>query len=1090
MDHAFSAPGAYTVVLHVTDDAGVSNSTSTDELQVIVNAPPVASAGTDRSVAIGEVITFDGSGSADADGRLIARDWDFGDGTAASGETVEYAYAKPGTFNVRLTVKDDSGTGTSTVSDQIRVRVNAPPVAEAGPDQLVTASTIRFDASGSFDADDEIVSYLWDFGDGNKGEGVSPEHVYARPGLYDVRLTVSDASGTIRNSASDTVQVRINTPPIADAGPDVIGAPGEELILQGSRSVDPDGDIAKWEWDFKDGNTGSGEITTHTFDAPGRYFVRLKVTDDTGHAKAIDYDETEVIINAAPIADAGDDIRVAPGQTFMLNASRSSDSDGTVTDFRWDVAGLDEPFFSETVELSLNEPGSYTAVLTISDDSGADNSLAEDQLTIRVNHAPVAEAGPDQITADSLVVFDAGASKDADGDGLTYTWDFGDGGTAQGAEVTHTYAAGGTYPVVLTVSDGTGLSNGTHTDALTVTINNAPVAVAGDNTRICTGDILVLDGSKSFDPDGGVLKYAWDFGDGSASDIVNPTKSYRRGGTYPVTLRVTDSSGLAHNSAADRIAVTVDQAPVADAGPDMRICANTEVFFDGSKSWDADGVVNRFIWDFGDGGSSGGDKPKHIYRRPGLYRAQLTIEGDPVGQCDIRASDEVLVEVTAAPVPHIDALSAVPAGSEIRLDGSGSYLDDGEITGWSWDFGDGTTSDGAVQTHVFREPGTYRVSLTVDSTADSDDCRQITAHHLITVNAPPVPDAGEDIVVGVNEEFVLDGSASKDPDGALESHSWDLGDGTTLEGVSVRHRFREAGRYEVRLTVSDTAGLANSEASDTVTVTVYDGVTAVLDAPDAVCVGEEVTLSAARSASPEAPISRFNWSFGDGTVSDAETVSKRFVSPGLYNVSVLVDDGMGRASSQRETSKVILVNQPPVPVAGPNRHVCPGVPVRFDATASSDADGQITSYEWNFGDGMTGTGAMPEHTFQQPGTYEVRLKVKDSSGSACSIREDALTVIVNAPPSADAGPDRQVFTGGANDAELFSAWRSYDPDGTDLNHTWDFGPDGQRNGERIAHSFSTPGDYTVTLTVSDGSGLSCGTSSDTMQVKVRAREAY
>ncbi len=88
----------------------------------------------------------------------------------------------------------------------------------------------------------------------------------------------------------------------------------------------------------------------------------------------------------------------------------------------------------------------------------------------------------------------------------------------------------------------------------------------------------------------------------------------------------------------------------------------------------------------------------------------------------------------------------------------------------------------------------------------------------------------------------------------------------------------------------------------------------------------------------------------------------------------------------------------------------------------------------------------PEHTYARPGTYDVTLKVIDDSGSSCDTREDRMTVVVNTPPTADAGPDREVFTGGANDAEVFSAWRSYDADGTDLSHTWDFGPDGQQSG--------------------------------------------
>ena len=96
------------------------------------------------------------------------------------------------------------------------------------------------------------------------------------------------------------------------------------------------------------------------------------------------------------------------------------------------------------------------------------------------------------------------------------------------------------------------------------------MAVAGENRQVCTGDTILLDGSKSSDADGGVLRYAWDFGDGTTSDIVNPTKSYSIGGTYPITLTVTDDSGLANGSSSSQLAVVADQGPVARAGEDLR----------------------------------------------------------------------------------------------------------------------------------------------------------------------------------------------------------------------------------------------------------------------------------------------------------------------------------------------------------------------------------------------------------------------------------------------------------------------------------------------------------------------------------------
>ena len=129
--------------------------------------------------------------------------------------------------------------------------VNEPPVAEAGEDQLVTSSEVRFDGTGSTDADGEIASYEWDFGDGGSGTGATPVHVYQKPG----DISCSSRSPTIPGpcaAARATVSVTVNAAPIADAGPDLVGAPGQELSFAAAGSLDPDGDVAQYLWQFKE----------------------------------------------------------------------------------------------------------------------------------------------------------------------------------------------------------------------------------------------------------------------------------------------------------------------------------------------------------------------------------------------------------------------------------------------------------------------------------------------------------------------------------------------------------------------------------------------------------------------------------------------------------------------------------------------------------------------------------------------------------------------------------------------------------------------------------------------------------------------
>ena len=318
VDHAYAAPGTYTATLTVADAAGVANSRSSDSVQIVVNAPPVAEAGPDRHVAIGEVITFDAGTSHDPDGSLIAYAWDFGDGARGDGKVVQYAYHRSGVYRVGLEVRDDSATDTSTASDALTVVVNEPPVADAGRDQTVSSSEVHFDGTGSRDPDGKVAAYAWDFGDGASGSGPTPVHVYQSPGSYRVRLTVTDDSGTLRSTASDEMQVVVNAPPIADAGPDLVGAPGQELNFVAAGSLDPDGDVAKYVWSFKDGAEADGARVTHKFDRPGVYNVRLSVKDNTDQDRAVDYDEAKVVINAAPVARAGPDVRAAPGDAVTL----------------------------------------------------------------------------------------------------------------------------------------------------------------------------------------------------------------------------------------------------------------------------------------------------------------------------------------------------------------------------------------------------------------------------------------------------------------------------------------------------------------------------------------------------------------------------------------------------------------------------------------------------------------------------------------------------------------------------------------------------------------------------------------------------
>jgi large repetitive protein len=167
-------------------------------------------------------------------------------------------------------------------------------------------------------------------------------------------------------------------------------------------------------------------------------------------------------------------------------------------------------------------------------------------------------------TDDLVASFDGTASSDPDGTIVSYTWDFGDGNNGTGATPSHTYGAGGTYNVQLTVTDNDGASNSV-THPVTVTPNQAPNAAftwSADNL------VASFDGTTSSDPDGTIASYAWDFGDGGNGTGSSAVHPYDDPGTYDVTLTVTDNDG-ATDSVTHSVTVSGEPTPFLIASDDF-----------------------------------------------------------------------------------------------------------------------------------------------------------------------------------------------------------------------------------------------------------------------------------------------------------------------------------------------------------------------------------------------------------------------------------------------------------------------------------------------------------------------------------------
>lgn len=559
--------------------------------------------------------------------------------------------------NAAVRVKDDKGNDLP-----IYFRPGKPAVAEkpAPPKPVVKAPDLKcnkytFDATSSYDPNNEKLSFLWDFGDGTTSTEPVVTHIYEKGGQYTVMLTVKDTSGLNCDTATTTQFVKVNTPPEpAFSAPDK-SCVGDEITFDAGATKDDTPESLTYMWDFGDGTTAEGKSVSKAYEKGGTYKVRLTVNDNAGTACSVETAQKMVAINTAPVADAGKDIDLClpAGQEYkiMFDGSGSKDADGNKLEYTWDF-GDGVVGNGEKISHVYQKGGNYTARLSVNDGSGTSCSSASDIVSIKLNKQPIAVAGENIVTCvGSEITLNGSASKDPDNDPLNFTWNLGDGTTANGATVTHNYAKGGNYRAVLEVDDGRGTTCSTASDSVGISINTAPTALLEKVEATCVGSKVNFDASGSNDPDGDTLRYSWDFGDGTVEEGGSKVShSYQKGGTYTARVTVDDKRGTACSVDSASTSVRLNTPPVANAGPNLVCCTDEQSVFDGSASHDADGDSLKYMWNFGDGGTAEGAKVTHVYTKGGTYSVTLRVDDNSGTSCS-SSSSGFTARVNERPVP-------------------------------------------------------------------------------------------------------------------------------------------------------------------------------------------------------------------------------------------------------------------------------------------------------------------------------------------------------------------------------------------------------------------------------------------------------
>ena len=256
--------------------------------------------------------------------------------------------------------------------------------------------------------------------------------------------------------------------------------------------------------------------------------------------------------------------------------------------------------------------------------------------------------------------------------------------------------------------------------------------------------------------------------------------------------------------------------------------------------------------------------------------------------------------------------------------------------------------------------------------------------------------------------------------------------------------------------------------------------------PETPYTGETVTFNATASYDPDGTIVSYVWDFGDNTTGGGNITTHAYTDDGNYTVTLNVTDNDGLSHTASDT--ITVLNRPPVVTFTENAtSVLTYESIHFDASGSSDLDGNITSYFWDFGDETNATGVIVDYAYADNGTYTVTLTVTDDDGATNSTT--APKTVLNRSPVANFTWEPEVPR--INEVMTFNATASYDLDGNITSYYWDFGDEINATvyEPMVNHTYTTIGDFMVTLTVTDDDGATNSTSA-TLTVSGRDVAVY
>lgn len=872
------------------------------------------------------------------------------------------------------------------------------------------------------------VSWQWDLGNGTRSTQRNPATTYILPGTYTVSLTVSNASGsnTVVKSSYITVFDRptVNFTVSESAGCLPFAAAFTDL------SNSEYGNITNWLWDFDDGSTSQERNPRHLYNLPGIYNITLTVTNAggcTGSLSKLSY--VRAYDSIRTVFSFSKPTQCKPPETIrFLN---NTIGPGTLS-YRWDF-GDGNGSASASPSHIYQDAGTYSVRLITSSSLGCSDTVEmRDALHIRKVQAII--AGPDTVCSGKRITL-LNATQPAP---LSTIWKYNDGLSTFGNSTARSWNTAGVYQLSM-------ISNfSTCSDTLksNITVLDIPsVQFRVSDSASCRPPLTVIFSEQS---DNG-SQWLWDFGDGQISNEENPVHTYREEGNFSVTLRVINPGGCTTTVSKNNYIQIRKPVVSFDKGEGGGCIPYTFMPLPEVNAVDS---ITGYRWDFGNGSTSTDPLPSTLYPDSGTYTVKLlvtTSDGcidSSVVQAAVRTGTPPRVDFDASP------LSVCP-GSAVRFRDLSFPADQ-----WLWNFSGGTST---LQhpSFTFYEEGVYSIKLSAWNNGCKDS---LIRTRYITVlpglaRFRPVYNCSNKLEVQFRDSSIRP-----------ESWSWNFGDGNTSSVQNPVHRFTNFSTYTVSLTT--TSGVCTDTRQFMVTplnVLPDFGV-----AKNILCKNEPAVFFI--SGFNKGQVRQMIWDFGDGitdSLSRSDTLQHIYTQPGLYSVSLTLEDNYGCRETRRRDA-LIRVKGPAALFTLSSRDGCVNSQLDFiDSSRSADGSPDIISRTWDFGDGtrQTITDPVPaplSHAYTSPGTFYPSLTIADSAGCTDSLSSQ-VPVTIHQPAAGFLVNNVSTCTADTLLIKNLSAPGR-------LQYRWDFGDGTSSTDSLPLKQYTTNGDYSIQLQVMDNWG--------------------